>query len=351
MRAVLRRPRLACLLSAQLSISAPPLLTLATAPPPSPHRPQEGANWDFYRSLPNRGDLFAADTVRGSQFQQPLMEFSGACEGCGETPYVKLLTQVRRRGAGTCLGRACGSPCGFGGAAGGPLLVGCKQPAGRACVAAAPCRKSRWQGLKRSSCPPAPPPAQMFGTRMLVANATGCSSIWGGSAPANPYTCNEEGFGPAWANSLFEDNAQFGFGIALGLKQRREALEAAAKVIIEQGGGSEDLRKALAEWIPVKVRRAGLCCCSPAARAAGCCCCCCCWHAFKEERQAGAGLDRRSRDGDRRADQRWQRQPSVLCGARPPVKAAPGLKNARLPCPSRACRRTTAPSRARPPRR
>lgn len=78
----------------------------------------------------------------------------------------------------------------------------------------------------------------MFGTRMLVANATGCSSIWGGSAPANPYTCNEEGFGPAWANSLFEDNAQFGFGIMMGLKQRREALAAAAKVRGRVAGGA-----------------------------------------------------------------------------------------------------------------
>ena len=84
-------------------------------------------------------------------------QFSGACEGCGETPYVKLLTQ-------------------------------------------------------------------MFGERLIIANATGCSSIWGGSAPSNPYTVNEEGHGPAWANSLFEDNAQFGFGIAMGVVQRRKTL-------------------------------------------------------------------------------------------------------------------------------
>lgn len=172
------------------------------------------------------------------------MEFSGACEGCGETPYVKLLTQL-------------------------------------------------------------------FGTRMVVANATGCSSIWGGSAPSNPYTCDDQGRGPAWANSLFEDNAQvggwvgswcclsmsgvadmslwlgctpvcvpastalttanvlhvlnpsplppysfppaqFGFGIAFGLKQRRQALAAAAQVVITEGSGSEDLRTALAEWLPLK---------------------------------------------------------------------------------------------------
>ena len=133
----------------------------------------------------HRGELFAKDTVRGSQFQPPLMEFSGACEGCGETPYVKLLTQL-------------------------------------------------------------------FGTRMLIANATGCSSIWGGSAPANPYTTDFKGRGPAWANSLFEDNAQFGFGIAMGVKQRRAALEAAAKVVVGEGAGTPELRAALAEWLPIK---------------------------------------------------------------------------------------------------
>ncbi|GAB4821587.1 hypothetical protein N2152v2_008633 [Parachlorella kessleri] len=145
----------------------------------------EEPNWDFFKTLPSRGHLFNKETVKGSQFSQPLMEFSGACEGCGETPYVKLLTQ-------------------------------------------------------------------MFGTRMVIANSTGCSSIWGGSAPANPYCTDELGRGPAWANSLFEDTAQFGYGIALGLKQRRQALEAAAKVAVQEGAGSEQLRQALAEWAPVK---------------------------------------------------------------------------------------------------
>ncbi|KAI8468670.1 MAG: thiamine diphosphate-binding protein [Monoraphidium minutum] len=145
----------------------------------------ENKNWDFMRTLPERGNLFEKATVRGSQFQTPLMEFSGACEGCGETPYVKLLTQL-------------------------------------------------------------------FGRRMVVANATGCSSIWGGSAPANPYTQDSTGRGPAWANSLFEDNAQFGFGIRMGIKQRREALAAAAEVVVAQGAGPQDLRDALAEWLQVK---------------------------------------------------------------------------------------------------
>lgn len=145
----------------------------------------ENPNWAFYMQLPNRGELFDKATVRGSQFQQPLLEFSGACEGCGETPYVKLLTQ-------------------------------------------------------------------MFGTRMVVANATGCSSIWGGSAPSNPWTVNSEGKGPAWANSLFEDNAQFGFGIQMGIKQRRDALAAAAKVAVQEGTGTPAFRAALEEWLPVR---------------------------------------------------------------------------------------------------
>ena len=95
------------------------------------------------------------ETVKGSQFEQPLLEFSGACAGCGETPYAKLITQL-------------------------------------------------------------------FGDRMMIANATGCSSIWGASAPAMPYTTNAQGHGPAWANSLFEDNAEFGLGMFLGAKAVRE---------------------------------------------------------------------------------------------------------------------------------
>ena len=98
---------------------------------------------------------FAKTTVKGSQFEQPLLEFSGACGGCGETPYAKLVTQL-------------------------------------------------------------------YGDRMLIANATGCSSIWGASAPATPYTTNKEGRGPAWANSLFEDNAEYGFGMLLAQDARRQ---------------------------------------------------------------------------------------------------------------------------------
>lgn len=111
-------------------------------------------------------EKFKETTVKGSQFKQPLLEFSGACAGCGETPYAKLATQL-------------------------------------------------------------------FGDRMFIANATGCSSIWGGSAPATPYTVNKKGFGPAWHNSLFEDNAEFGYGMALGQKAIRDRLTEYVEKIAE----------------------------------------------------------------------------------------------------------------------
>ncbi|MFZ5351187.1 MAG: pyruvate:ferredoxin (flavodoxin) oxidoreductase [Bacillota bacterium] len=114
-------------------------------------------NWDYAMALPVRDKLMALSTVKGSQFAQPLLEFSGACAGCGETPYAKVITQL-------------------------------------------------------------------FGDRMMIANATGCSSIWGASAPATPYCKNAEGKGPAWANSLFEDNAEYGFGMAIATKQMRNRL-------------------------------------------------------------------------------------------------------------------------------
>ncbi|EQK45130.1 MULTISPECIES: pyruvate:ferredoxin (flavodoxin) oxidoreductase [Paraclostridium] len=120
----------------------------------------EVENWAFAvdtKKVAPKGDIMAPTTVKGSQFRQPLMEFSGACAGCGETPYLKLVTQL-------------------------------------------------------------------FGDRMMIANATGCSSIWGGSAPSTPYTVNHEGKGPSWANSLFEDNAEYGFGMFLGVKQMRAKL-------------------------------------------------------------------------------------------------------------------------------
>jgi len=114
-------------------------------------------NHIFSTTLPVMDTLMSPKTVKGSQFRQPLFEFSGACPGCGETPYIKVITQL-------------------------------------------------------------------FGDRMMVANATGCSSIYGGSAPSCPYTVNEEGHGPAWGNSLFEDNAEYGLGMLLGVEQRRAKL-------------------------------------------------------------------------------------------------------------------------------
>jgi pyruvate-ferredoxin/flavodoxin oxidoreductase len=117
----------------------------------------QAANWEFAAAQPIAEVEVNVATVKGSQFKQPLFEFSGACAGCGETPYVKLVTQL-------------------------------------------------------------------FGDRMILANATGCSSIYGGSAPTCPYTVNGEGHGPAWANSLFEDNAEFGLGMALATKKRRAKL-------------------------------------------------------------------------------------------------------------------------------
>lgn len=121
------------------------------------------------------------NTVKGSQFEQPLLEFSGACAGCGETPYAKLVTQL-------------------------------------------------------------------FGDRLMIANATGCSSIWGASAPAMPYTKNHRGHGPAWANSLFEDNAEFGLGMFLGTKAVRETLADDVQTVIEAGKVSAELKAALADW-------------------------------------------------------------------------------------------------------
>ncbi len=133
---------------------------------------------------PAVNEKFKESTVKGSQFKQPLLEFSGACAGCGETPYAKLTTQL-------------------------------------------------------------------FGDRMFIANATGCSSIWGGSAPATPYTVNKKGFGPAWQNSLFEDNAEFGYGMALGQKAIRSRLEEYVAKIAELSTDS-GVKEACTNYIDTK---------------------------------------------------------------------------------------------------
>ena len=130
---------------------------------------------------PAVNEKFKESTVKGSQFKQPLLEFSGACAGCGETPYAKLVTQL-------------------------------------------------------------------FGDRMFIANATGCSSIWGGSAPATPYTVNKKGFGPAWQNSLFEDNAEFGYGMALGQKAIRSRLAEYVEKIADLTDKA-DVKEACANYI------------------------------------------------------------------------------------------------------
>ncbi|MHB8126665.1 MAG: pyruvate:ferredoxin (flavodoxin) oxidoreductase [Desulfitobacteriaceae bacterium] len=141
----------------------------------------EAENWEFALTVTPKDELIDPNTLKGSQFVQPLLEFSGACPGCGETPYIKLLTQL-------------------------------------------------------------------FGDRMMIANATGCSSIWGASSPSIAYTVNSQGKGPAWANSLFEDTAEFGYGMYLGVKQIREKiaglLEEALAFPIK-----EELKAAFREWL------------------------------------------------------------------------------------------------------
>ena len=140
--------------------------------------------FDYAVSLPEKADIvekFKMNTVKGSQFKKPLLEFSGACAGCGETPYAKLITQL-------------------------------------------------------------------FGDRMYIANATGCSSIWGNSSPSTPYTVNEKGHGPAWSNSLFEDAAEFGYGMLLANNALRGALKEKVEDLVANGQ-NEDVKAAGQEWL------------------------------------------------------------------------------------------------------
>ena len=146
----------------------------------------EVANWDFSvsKEVSNKEHLTPGKTVKDSQFKQPLIEFSGACAGCGETPYIKLVTQL-------------------------------------------------------------------FGDRMMIANATGCSSIWGGSAPSTPYTKNHEGKGPAWANSLFEDNAEFGYGMFLAADQMRKKIASNMESLISMDIAKE-YKEVFKNWLENK---------------------------------------------------------------------------------------------------
>ena len=140
--------------------------------------------FDYGVELPVKEDVvakFKETTVKGSQFKQPLLEFSGACAGCGETPYAKLITQL-------------------------------------------------------------------FGDRMYIANATGCSSIWGNSSPSTPYTVNAKGQGPAWSNSLFEDNAEFGYGMLLAQKAIRDGLKEKVEDLVANAE-NEDVKAAGQEWL------------------------------------------------------------------------------------------------------
>ena len=141
--------------------------------------------FDFGREIEVKPEFvakFKPETVKGSQFKQPLLEFSGACAGCGETPYAKLITQL-------------------------------------------------------------------FGDRMYIANATGCSSIWGNSSPSTPYTMNSKGQGPAWSNSLFEDNAEFGYGMLLAQKAIRKRLKEEVETVAASEQASAEVKAACQEYL------------------------------------------------------------------------------------------------------
>lgn len=142
----------------------------------------ENKNYNVLKDIENIPTIFKKETIKGSQFCRPLFEFSGACAGCGETPYIKLLTQL-------------------------------------------------------------------YGEKLIIANATGCSSIYGGSSPTCPFAKNKKGHGPAWANSLFEDNAEFGLGIKKSINSNRAYLISQAKIAIEDKTLALALRKSLSEWL------------------------------------------------------------------------------------------------------
>ena len=165
-----------------------PAKTKALVFKPLGEQMHETANWNYLEKKVTYKDsiLPKEQSVKNSQFAQPLFEFSGACAGCGETPYIKLITQL-------------------------------------------------------------------FGERMIVANATGCSSIYGGSAPATPYRANNKtGFGPAWANSLFEDNSEYGYGISLGISKLRNRIADRMKKAIASNLMSDSILQSFAQWIESK---------------------------------------------------------------------------------------------------
>jgi pyruvate-ferredoxin/flavodoxin oxidoreductase len=142
----------------------------------------QAVNWAFAMTLKKKVNPIKRLSVASTQFETPLLEFSGACSGCGETPYVKLITQL-------------------------------------------------------------------FGSRMMMSNATGCSSIWGAAMPVAPYTTNEKGQGPTWSNSLLEDNAEFGYGMALANRQRREFVKEKAEELLEETTLPSSVREAIVAWL------------------------------------------------------------------------------------------------------
>ena len=163
-----------------LCVEACPAKGKALVMKPYEEEKEQAINWAFSMTLKQKANPAKTNSVLGSQFNQPLLEFSGACAGCGETPYVKLMTQ-------------------------------------------------------------------MFGDRMMIANATGCSSIWGAAAPVSPYTTNEKGQGPAWSNSLFEDNAEYGYGMFLANQTRRKELADKINDVLDYV--SDDLRELMEDWM------------------------------------------------------------------------------------------------------
>ncbi|MGX6961564.1 pyruvate:ferredoxin (flavodoxin) oxidoreductase [Vagococcus xieshaowenii] len=165
-----------------LCVEACPAKGKALEMKPYDEMKEQAVNWAFAMTLKTKANPFKTNNIRGSQFEQPLIEFSGACSGCGETPYIKLLTQL-------------------------------------------------------------------YGDRLMMANATGCSSIFGASASTTPYTTNHLGQGPAWSNSLFEDNAEFGYGMYLANNSRREELAMIVETILKEEQLSEEIAQMLSDWL------------------------------------------------------------------------------------------------------
>lgn len=165
-----------------LCVEACPAKEKALVMKPYEAMKEEAVDWAFAMTLRQKANPFKLGSVKGSQLEQPLMEFSGACAGCGETPYIKLLTQL-------------------------------------------------------------------YGDRMMIANTTGCSSIWGGSSPATPYTTNADGRGPAWSNSLFEDNAEYGLGMYIANETKRKRLATAVSKALAAAKGSIETQNLLEDWL------------------------------------------------------------------------------------------------------